>query len=330
MEPLVDVNIAVYNQAPYIRHTINSVLNQKTNFPFRLLIGDDCSTDGSTEILKEYEKQFPKQIKVIYQKKNLGLNSVERNGTILLKNSTAKYIALLDGDDYWISKRKLQLQVDFLEKNSNYSMSFHDVYSLTDGKRRRTAFWDAPDTSDLKYLLSGGNYIPTLSVVFRNDKKIFDFLQRFPDAPFGDYLIYIGCAQQGLIKFFPQKMGVYRVHKRGVWSAQGFQKAVEHTIQALHSLYEVLALEHKKYLKIQFLSVLEEYFRTQYWHKADTDNVDDINKTLIKEMEIDESVIDYIRFSCQQKRKYNFYLKNVPPSVLWNALIRKPLNRISI
>jgi len=100
MDTIVDVNIAVYNHAPFLRKALDGALAQKTNFPFRLLIGDDCSTDGSVAILKEYESKFSERIKVIYQPKNLGLNSVERNGVILLKNSTAKYIALLDGDDY--------------------------------------------------------------------------------------------------------------------------------------------------------------------------------------------------------------------------------------
>ena len=146
MDYLVDVNIAVYNHALFLEKTLDSVLEQKTNFPFRLLIGDDFSTDGSIEILKRYEREFPDKIKVIYQPKNLGLNSSERNGIIILKKSTAKYIALLDGDDYWTDAYKLQKQVDFLESNPEFSICFHLVESINDqgqitGENNISSIW---------------------------------------------------------------------------------------------------------------------------------------------------------------------------------------------
>ena len=120
MEALVDVNIAVYNHAAYLRQTLDSALSQKTNFKFRILVGDDFSTDGSRDILREFELKYPEQMKVIYQEKNLGFKSSDTNGLRILRSSTGKYIAVLDGDDLWTDSFKLQKQVDFLESNSDY------------------------------------------------------------------------------------------------------------------------------------------------------------------------------------------------------------------
>ena len=326
MQPLVDVNIAVYNHAPYLEKTLDGVLAQKTNFGVRMVIGDDCSTDGSIDILKRYEAQYPDKMKVIYQPKNIGLGVGDRNGIIILKNSTAKYIALLDGDDYWTDPLKLQTQVDFLEANSNYALTFHDVSILYKGRKARSYHWDAPDTSDIGYLLREGNYISTLSSVFRNSPRILEFLNKFPNAPFGDYLIYIAVAQEGLMKFFPQRMGVYRVHHGGSWSLAGIQKATERVIGVLKMLYVELPPELKDYVRIRYLTVLEELFRYEGTQKTNTD----LDKLVVPEMGIESFVIKYIKQAAEQKASTKYFVKNIPAKTLLKALVQKPLNRLPI
>jgi glycosyltransferase involved in cell wall biosynthesis len=219
MDFLVDVNIAVFNHAPYLEKTLNSILSQKANFPFRLLIGDDCSTDGSIEILKEFEKKNPDKIKVIYQEKNLGLNATERNGVILLKNSQAKYIALVDGDDYWTDENKLQKQIDFLESNPDFSISFHKIIIEKDGEMVEDYITKVPSEISGQEDLLNSNFIHTVSVVFRNNQ--IKLPSWFTKAMPGDYPLWLLLTSNGKkIKYFDEVMGVYRVHTTGIWSMQ--------------------------------------------------------------------------------------------------------------
>lgn len=218
MEPLVDVNIAVYNHAPFLRQTLDGVLNQITTFPFRLLIGDDCSTDGSIEILKEYEKKYPDKIKVIYQPKNLGIKSSERNGIVLLKNSTAKYIALLDGDDYWTSPHKLQTQVDVLEKDSTLSMAAHGSYKLIDDRLlpvdspfKVDTIWSTKDILENKW------FIMTASLMFR--RSMMDFSPDwFFEVSHADLALVLLASLNGDGFYSPEPMCIYRIAGLGAMS----------------------------------------------------------------------------------------------------------------
>ena len=217
MEPLVEINIAVYNHAPYLRAALDGVLNQKTTFPFRLLIGDDCSTDGSIEILKEYEKKYPDKVKVIYQPKNLGLKSPDRNGIILLKKSTAKYIALLDGDDFWISPNKLQEQISFLEANNDVVMSAHNSNMLfPDGEivalNRDNRYTKGPHEK----VYSAEDYITraffqTSSMVFRRE-ALGELPDWFATAFGGDFFIVLLTVTKGNIHYINDIMSVYRIN----------------------------------------------------------------------------------------------------------------------
>lgn len=120
----VSVLITTYNQKKYIKEAINSVLSQKTEIPFEVLIGDDASTDGTDGIVRQYEKQFPNKIHAICRSENLGASA---NFFDLLQLAQGEYIALLEGDDFWTSNQKLEQQVRVLEQNPNISACVHDV-----------------------------------------------------------------------------------------------------------------------------------------------------------------------------------------------------------
>ncbi|HEY4875334.1 MAG TPA: glycosyltransferase [Puia sp.] len=212
------MNIAVFNHAPYLEKTLNSILDQKTNFPFRLLIGDDCSTDGSIEILKGFEKKTPDKIKVIYQERNLGLNAPERNGIILLKNSEAKYIALVDGDDYWTDENKLQKQVDFLENNDQYMICFtrgmiHNDFTKLSNVNSEISTGVELDIDDF---IEGNNQLTT-TVVFKKGPD-FVFPDWFSKQPFGDWSLYLLLLHTTKKKAFclADITAVYRIHASGV------------------------------------------------------------------------------------------------------------------
>lgn len=110
---------------------------QKTTFPFEILIHDDASPDGTADIIREYEKKYPLLIKPIYQTENQysqGKTSV--SATWNFPSAKGKYIALCEGDDYWIDENKLQMQADFLEKNPEYGMCYTDYNVYYQNKKK--------------------------------------------------------------------------------------------------------------------------------------------------------------------------------------------------
>ncbi len=126
-EPVVSVNMITYNHESYIAQAIEGVLQQETSFPFELVIGEDCSTDGTREIVFDYQKKYPDIIRIITSDQNVGMR---KNGLRTTRACRWKYIAFCEGDDYWHHPLKLQKQVDFLEANPDYGMVHSDYDNL--------------------------------------------------------------------------------------------------------------------------------------------------------------------------------------------------------
>ena len=133
-KPLVTIRCITYNHEPYIRQCLDGFIMQKTNFRFEAIVHDDASTDGTADIIREYAEKYPEIIKPILQNEN---QYSKRDGSIrriLNENTHGKYVALCEGDDYWIDPLKLQKQVDFMEKHEDYSMCFHNAYEIFEHK----------------------------------------------------------------------------------------------------------------------------------------------------------------------------------------------------
>lgn len=122
-EPLVSVKMITYNHAPYIARAIEGVLQQKTNFPFELVIGEDCSADGTRAIVFDFQKKYPKIVKVVTSEKNVGMR---KNSVRTRKECKGKYIAFCEGDDYWHSRIKLDLQIGYLESHPECGLVYSD------------------------------------------------------------------------------------------------------------------------------------------------------------------------------------------------------------
>ena len=123
-KPLVSVIVITYNQEKYIRECIESILAQKGDFEFEIIIGEDCSTDKTREICKKLQAQNPQHIKLLLQDNNQGLM---KNYLSTLELCRGKYIAQIAGDDYWNNPQKLQKQIDILEKNQHIGLVYTDV-----------------------------------------------------------------------------------------------------------------------------------------------------------------------------------------------------------
>lgn len=212
--PLVSVCTLAYNHAPYIRECLDGILMQKTDFAFELLIHDDASTDGTADIIREYEAKYPDIIKPIYQTENQYSKGVKISATIQFPKAKGKYIALCEGDDYWTDPLKLQKQVDFMEANEEYSLCFHacDI-KFEDGITPRKLYreWEERDYSCYEILKEWT--IPTASSLFRKDildKGYYKYTTN-KNIIYGDNVLFSFLATYGKIRNISTKeMSVYR------------------------------------------------------------------------------------------------------------------------
>lgn len=125
--PLVSISCITFNQSKFIKQTLDGFLMQQTSFPMEILIHDDASTDGTEEIIKEYELRYPNIIKPLYEVENQWTKGRKGDRVFNYPRAKGKYIALCEGDDYWIDPLKIQKQVDFLEQNKDYGLVFTDI-----------------------------------------------------------------------------------------------------------------------------------------------------------------------------------------------------------
>lgn len=235
MKPLVSVIMITYGHEKYIEEAIRGVFLQKTNFPFELIISNDKSPDSTDEIVKNIIKYAPENISVnyIHHPENIGMH---HNFTSALRTAQGKYIAVCEGDDYWTDENKLKKQIDFLEKNEDFTLTFHNVFIRNGETLRADLDYEKRLSSKNVYTindLSKGNFIHTLSVVFRNMK--IEFPEWYYTSFLGDYPIWLWLSKKGKIKYFPEKMGVYRENV-GVWSGKSQEEREFKTMLVLRNL----------------------------------------------------------------------------------------------
>lgn len=232
-EIMVSVSMPVYNHEKYISQAIEGVLMQQTDFKFELIIGEDCSTDGSRRIIQDYERKYPDIIKVIYQPVNIGVN---KNAYSICRSAKGKYWATCEGDDYWTDKHKLQKQVDFLENHPQYSAVYHNVICVDKGGRpcKRTSINKYPHKAEQTYtleMLSGMTLAgQTASLVCRNLYKLLGSRERIKvyencDCN-GDHRACKVLACVGKIYFMEDEMACHRVvfNEGSSYSASMYKK----------------------------------------------------------------------------------------------------------
>ncbi|MFA6246117.1 MAG: glycosyltransferase [Mucilaginibacter sp.] len=231
--PLVTVCCVTYNHKNFVAQAINSFLMQKTSFDFEILIADDCSTDGALEVIKKFTDNFPERVRLLPSDKNCGIHNNLMNS---LHQCKGKYIALCEGDDYWIDPLKLQKQIDFLEANPDYVMCCH--YTKVINENDQTLYvHPKPVALEHTYadLLSGKqDETKTATVVYRNLPGIHQIFQKswFLKCYAGDKLfkIFATSFTGGKIYVLPEVMSCYRNHSGGIWSMIDAKIRMKHMI----------------------------------------------------------------------------------------------------
>lgn len=197
-----------YNQKEFIGQAIEAVLEQKGNFSYELVIGDDGSTDGTLEICKYYKERYKNKIKLLSSNRNLGLI---QNFIRTYKECNGKYVAICDGDDYWIDPYKLQKQVSFLEENPDFSIVFTRFNFLFPNNEITVKDYSGiKEASNFEDLIKE-NYISSVTALFRNKKTEKDFPNWLGELPYGDWPLYLWTTKDGSkVKFLDDVTAVYR------------------------------------------------------------------------------------------------------------------------
>ena len=278
---LVRVSCKTFNHSPYIEDAMNGFCMQETTFPFVCTILDDASTDGEPEVIKKYllehfdldnknvvrNEETDDYVMTFAQHKTnkncyfavyfLKYNhySIKKTKMQYIKEwqDQVKYIAICEGDDYWVDSEKIHKQVDFLDNNPKYSMCFHNA-----GIKREKVVVGTCMSKKVEDRDYNGNelffnwIVPTCSILYR--KTVNNFLTKGTDRIlYGDIVIVLKCASAGLVRGFSQKMSIYRVHSNGVSHNEDYFKK---------SVYRKVA--HYKFILDNFYSIVEK--KNVYYH----------------------------------------------------------------
>jgi len=220
MKPLVSVICLTYNHEKYISTTLDSILSQKTNFNFEIIIHNDASTDNTKNIIELYNKKKYNNISFKIYNQTTNMYSIKKGyiTNFVFSKVNGKYIAMCEGDDYWIDKNKLQKQVNLLEKYNNFSMCFNK--SIIVDKNNNFVKYHNKIKKDKIYTiydLFKNNFISTASVMYRYN-IIKNIPSNFNNIYAFDWLLNLISASNGSFFYFNDVMSAYRRHSKGIWT----------------------------------------------------------------------------------------------------------------
>jgi glycosyltransferase involved in cell wall biosynthesis len=217
-EPLVSVLMITHNHEAHIVQAIESIVSQQCEFPFELIIGEDCSQDRTREICLDYQKRYPETVRVVFSDENVGIH---RNFARIWYRARGKYIAMCEGDDYWVDRGKIAKQASWLEERPAFTMCGTLTEKICEDK---DGFWIkcgvvGPIVKKEQYSLE--DLIPNYTFHFSSimlRKDAVRFPRWFWDVYCVDRPMYLLCAEKGPAGFLPQVTSVYRLHEGGIWS----------------------------------------------------------------------------------------------------------------
>lgn len=310
---MVSICCLAYNHEHYIADAIEGFLNQKTKFNYEIIIHEDASTDTTKEIIKEYEMKYPDMIKPIYQSENQYSKGV--NPVLLLQEQVrGKYVAICEGDDYWLDAGKLQKQIEYMEENPTCTFCFHNGY-VKDENSNKGLHPIVPWMPENHKMYSNKNrrynagelqllgYIPTGSFLF--PKTVIDNPpQWFFEAPVLDNAIKLLATSKGYAYYMNDLMCVYRFNVPDSVTTKWSEESKEQIVHRCNGF-------------IKLLNNFNEY----------------TNKEFDKEMELAKLTWEIQKYTLNENyqelknRKYNNYLKLLNGKERWRALIsmRYPL-----
>jgi glycosyltransferase involved in cell wall biosynthesis len=257
--PLLSVTVLTYQHADYIRVCLDGILMQQVEFPYEILVHDDASTDGTAQIVKEYALKYPDLVFPTCQTENQFAKGARP--TLLpnmFRKCLGKYIALLEGDDYWTDPLKLQKQVDLLEAHEDYAGCSHNTNVIYEGSGKPDGLMvtgAAKDSYTIDDISKGQIYFHTSSMVYRN---IFrnDFPRKYVTDYMGDWFLLMVHANAGPIGYIDSVMSVYRIHGTGMWSKLSEADQIERTLSAIMTFNRTFDYKYEDNFMDMFTRIL--------------------------------------------------------------------------
>lgn len=266
--PLVAVALVTYNHVQFIEQCILSVINQKTNFPYEIVIGDDGSSDGTTDICRKYADLYPDKIRLFVRDRNVSIMKFQGepkiiNGHLTRLASRGKYVAIVEGDDFWQNPDKLQLQADFLEANEGFSACFTnaEIMEMVPGREKILHYLDG--TSDANAFEPAGSVsevVGTKELLLQNRILIMTWMMKssvlltdqewFYEVPYGDRAMSVLMSENGFVGYIPEITATYRLHPGGIWTGdRDFAAKHEKSIAVFRRIHEYLNGKHDVLLR---------------------------------------------------------------------------------
>lgn len=287
---MVTIRCITYNHEPYIRQCLEGIVMQKTNFRFEAIVHDDASTDGTAAIIREYAEKYPDIIKPIYETENQYSKHDGSLRRIMDAHTHGKYVAVCEGDDYWIDPLKLQKQVDFLEEHEEYGMIFGKVkqYVQQTGCYSKYEFgWAISDVTDLFY----ANTVPTPTVLYRNSLR--DSYQKEVDTSgwlLGDYPLWLYIAIHSKTYFMNQVLAVYRL----LPNSASHSTSIEKRERFIRSVFD-----------------MKRYFNEKYHFMSESTFEDQLNEALLANA-----------FSFNSREKVVEYFEKIGGRCSWKTYVK--------
>jgi glycosyltransferase involved in cell wall biosynthesis len=246
----LSVALITYNQERFIAQAIESALAQKMNFDYEIVIGEDCSTDGTRAIVVDFARRYPDHIRPILREQNIGgLQNIEST----LDACRGQYVAILEGDDYWTCKDKLQRQADFLDTHPDCAICCHRVLFLDESRAQKPDPRSGvhprrpPGTYTLEDLLRD-NFVVTCSTVLRRELMV-PLPAAFAALALGDWPRNALAARHGNIQLMDESMATYRLHPTSVWSSLPLSRQFHEVIRMLELLEKELDNRYKRTIR---------------------------------------------------------------------------------
>lgn len=239
VRPMVSVVMVAYNSAPYIAQAIEGVVRQRCDFGVQLVICDDCSTDNTPDIVREWARKYPDIIDWHRNERNLG---VQRNYLKALSLCRGKYVTMCDADDYWCCRSKLSRQVKYMEAHPECALTYHRVINYYEATGEMSLSNGGGMVERSPQGLAAHNTITNLSVMYRAD--LLD-LRNLPawmsEIRLVDYALHMLFARHGTIHYMSRPMGVYRHLPSAIWSEAEQSRRLQMALDVRRHLIEELS-----------------------------------------------------------------------------------------
>lgn len=247
--PLVSVCVITYNQASFVGEALDGVLAQKReSFDLEIVVGDDCSTDGTPALIAQYADKYPELFRVCNRTSNLGMH---RNWEQTILDCKGDYIAILEGDDKWIDPEKLETQLRLLLEHEDASACFTNAkVLLSTGEFDKYDYVGRHGKNQSKESFLGLNFnpVPTCTLLFRRT-SFTGFPSQYYQSPFADWILHTLLIQKGKYLYLNAITSVYRKHAAGIWSGSSEEHQLRNKLKALQIIGQIVHPSLKSYVK---------------------------------------------------------------------------------